>query len=55
VHYVSATDTEVMDAVLMTARMEGILPALESAHALAHAYKLAPTLSSDQTILINLS
>ena len=36
-------------------RLEGIIPALESAHGLAHAMKLAPTLSKDTTILINMS
>ena len=44
-----------MDAFLLLARKEGILAALESSHALAHAFKLAPTLSSDMTLLINLS
>jgi tryptophan synthase beta chain len=40
---------------VLTTQQEGILPALESAHALAYAYKLAPTLSPDQTILVNIS
>jgi tryptophan synthase beta chain len=50
-----ATDKEVLDAVILTTQQEGILPALESAHALAYAYKLAPTLSPDQMILVNIS
>lgn len=53
--YTSVTDDQVMHAFGYTAQSEGILPALESAHALAYAYQLAPTLSPDQTILINLS
>jgi tryptophan synthase beta chain len=55
VHYVSASDQEVIDAFLLLARKEWILAALESSHALAHAFKLAPTLSSDETLLVNLS
>lgn len=53
--YTYATDDEVMQAVKLTAQKEGIISALESAHALAYAYKLAPELSSDQVILVNLS
>ncbi len=55
VSYESATDEEVMDAFALTAHKEWILSALESAHALAHAYKVAPTFSKDTTILVNLS
>jgi tryptophan synthase beta chain len=40
---------------MQLARQEGIIPALESSHAVAYAMKLAPTLSKDQTILVNLS
>lgn len=52
---VSATDKEVLSAVKTLAKTEGIIPALESAHAIAHALKLAPTLSKDKIIVINLS
>jgi tryptophan synthase beta chain len=50
-----ATDTECLDAFQTLARTEGIIPALESSHALAHGMKLAKTLSADKQILINLS
>lgn len=53
--YVYASDKEATDAFFMLSRMEGIIPALESSHALAHAMKLAPTLSKDEIILVNLS
>ncbi len=53
--YVSATDEEALDAFTWLSRAEGIIPALESAHAVAHARKLAPTLHRDQILLINLS
>ncbi len=53
--YVAATDAEALDAFRKLAALEGIIPALESAHAVAYAMKLAPTLSSDRTIVINLS
>ncbi len=49
----SATDQETLDALQRLARAEGILLALESAHGLAGALKLAPTLRPDQTIVIN--
>ena len=52
---VSATDQQALDAVQTLARTEGILPALESAHAIAHAIKLAPTLAKDKVIVVNLS
>lgn len=55
VQYETATDAEVIDAFFELSRMEGIIPALESAHALVHAMKLAPTMSPDQTLLVNLS
>ena len=54
-NYVSATDQETIDAFYELSRVEGIIPALESSHAVAHALRLAPTLSSDKTILVNLS
>jgi len=54
-HYVSVTDDEALQAYHDCCRIEGIMPALESAHALAHAVRLAPTLARDQIILVNLS
>jgi tryptophan synthase beta chain len=55
VKYVSATDDEALDAVVTLSRTEGIIPALESAHAIAEAVKLAPKLAKDKIILVNLS
>lgn len=55
VNYVSVTDTEALDAFRMLTRLEGIIPALESAHAIAYACKLAATMSPEQTIVVNLS
>jgi len=53
--YVAVTDTDALAAFHMLTRTEGIIPALESSHALAYAAKLAPTMGRDQSILINLS
>lgn len=53
--YVSATDAEALEAFQWTARSEGILPALESSHALAYVRKLAPTMPRESTILVSLS
>ena len=53
--YVSATDQEALDAFKLLSKTEGIIPALESAHAVAYALKLAKTLSSDACIIVNLS
>jgi tryptophan synthase beta chain len=53
--YEVADDEEALDAFVYLSRTEGIIPALESAHAIAYARRLAPTLPSDQIILINLS
>jgi tryptophan synthase beta chain len=53
--YVSATDAEALEAFHTLTRLEGIIPALESSHAVAYALKLAPTLSSDKIVLVNLS
>jgi tryptophan synthase beta chain len=53
--YVPATDQEALDALKLLSRTEGIIPALESAHAVAYAAKLAPTLGPDQVIVVNLS
>jgi tryptophan synthase beta chain len=54
-NYVSVTDAEAMQGFHALTRIEGIIPALESSHALAYAMKLAPTMSKDQSIIINLS
>ena len=53
--YTVATDDEALAAFQLLARTEGILPALESAHAIAEAVRLAPTLRPDQIVLVNLS
>jgi len=55
VTYVPATDREALDAFQLLTSVEGIIPALESAHALAWVTKLAPTMAKDQTIVVNLS
>lgn len=55
VRYVSATDNQAMEAFGMLCRMEGIIPALESAHALAFAVSEAPRSSKDQVFIVNLS
>lgn len=55
VQYETADDEECLDAFMIMSRLEGIIPALESAHAIAYAMRIAPTMSSDQTILVNLS
>ena len=54
VEYVAATDDEAMEAFQLCTRTEGIIPALEPAHALAHVAKIAPDLAKDQIILMNL-
>lgn len=53
--YVSATDNEAVAAFSYLSRTEGIIPAIESAHALAYAQKLAPTLPKDKIIVVNVS
>ncbi|HEP1788372.1 TPA: tryptophan synthase subunit beta [Streptococcus suis] len=55
VHYVAATDGEAVNALLTLSRTEGILPAIESSHAIAEAIKLAPQLDKDKIIIINVS
>ena len=55
VQYESVTDRECLDAFMQLSRVEGIIPALESAHAVAWAMRVAPTLSKDTHILVNLS
>ncbi len=54
VEYVSATDQEALAAFQLCTRTEGIIPALEPAHALAHVAKLAPTMKHDEIIVMNL-
>lgn len=53
--YVPVTDDEAVNAFEYLSRIEGIIPAIESAHAVAYAMKLAPTMRKDQTIVINIS
>ena len=53
--YVAITDDEAVDAFEYLSRTEGIIPAIESAHAVAYAIKLAPTMGKDQIMVINLS
>jgi tryptophan synthase beta chain len=55
VEYVSADDDQTVEAFKTLCRTEGIIPALESCHALAHAARLAPTMGSDAIIIVNLS
>ena len=55
VNYQTATDQECLDAFMTLSRVEGIIPALESAHAVAWAIRVAPTLPQDAHILVNLS
>ena len=54
VEYVSATDAEALEAFSLCARIEGIIPALEPAHALAYLVKLAPSLKADDILVMNL-
>jgi tryptophan synthase beta chain len=53
--YVGVTDQEAMQAFHQLTRLEGILPALESSHAVAHGMKMAAQMKPDQIVLINLS
>ena len=53
--YVNITDTEALEGFYALTRMEGIIPALESSHAMAYTMKLAPTMGKNETIIINLS
>jgi tryptophan synthase beta chain len=55
VEYVSIPDTDAVNAAFELSRLEGILPALESAHAIADAMRVAPTMRPRQTIIVNLS
>ena len=53
--YVAVTDDEAVEAFEYLSRIEGIIPAIESAHAIAHAMKLAPTMGKDKIIVVNVS
>jgi tryptophan synthase beta chain len=53
--YVSITDSEALEGFKMLTQEEGIMPALESSHAIAYLMKLAPTLSHEETIVVCLS
>jgi tryptophan synthase beta chain len=53
--YATATDDEALEALQLLTKTEGIIPALESAHAIAHVARLAPTLDSEKIIVVNLS
>ncbi len=55
VDYVAATDSEALEAFQLCSKLEGIIPALETAHGLAYIAKLAPTMGPDETIVLNLS
>ena len=55
IDYSSATNDEALDAFKTLSRIEGIIPALESSHALAHAIKVAPSMKKDEIIIVNLS
>ncbi|MGQ9753080.1 MAG: tryptophan synthase subunit beta [Thermaceae bacterium] len=55
VEYASVTDEEALEAFKLLARLEGIIPALESAHAVAHLLKMAPELEKNQIVVLNLS
>ena len=55
VQYVSATDAEALDAFGRLCRKEGIIPAIESSHALAYGLKRLPSMKRDQILLVNLS
>jgi tryptophan synthase beta chain len=55
VRYVPVTDTEALESFQRLTKLEGIIPALESAHAIAAAEKLAPQMGKDQIIIVNLS
>jgi tryptophan synthase beta chain len=55
VEYVTASDDDAVTAFKLLSETEGIMPALESAHAIAHVAKIAPGMSRDQVIIVNLS
>lgn len=53
--YSKASDSEALEAFQLLARFEGIIPALESAHAIAEVIKVAPSMTNEQVIVVNLS
>ncbi|MFH1626029.1 MAG: pyridoxal-phosphate dependent enzyme, partial [Pseudomonadota bacterium] len=55
IRYTSVTDQEALDGFRLLATTEGIVPALESAHAIAYSMKLAPELGNEKVIIVNLS
>jgi tryptophan synthase beta chain len=55
VEYSSVSDAEALDAFQLLSRLEGIIPALESAHAVAHAVKVAGQLGREEVLVVNLS
>jgi len=55
VEYTYANDDEALEAFQLTSKLEGIIPALESAHAVAHACKVAPDMARDQIVIVNMS
>ncbi len=55
IEYTYAMDQEVLDAFQLCSKLEGIIPALESSHALAHVIKIAPSMKSDEVMIVNLS
>ena len=55
VNYLTATDEEAVAAFMLLSRLEGIIPALESSHALAHAIKIAPGMAKEKIVIVNLS
>ena len=55
VSYVPILDDEALNAFQLTTRVEGIIPALESAHAIAQAVKIAPEMAQDKIMIVNLS
>jgi len=55
VEYTSVSDTEALEAFQILSKLEGIIPALESAHAIAHGLKVASEMKSDQILIVNLS
>jgi tryptophan synthase beta chain len=55
VHYTSVSDREALDAFLLLSRQEGILPALESAHAVAWCHREVPAMAPDQDVVVCLS
>ena len=54
-NYVTINDTEALEGFKLLSHMEGIIPALESAHAIAHVAKVAPEMKKEETILVCLS